>query len=131
MLGIQYWAVVIAALVAFGGSLVWYIIFGRELAKVSKAFAQAQQQKQPWKMLFVLGEHLVIAWVVAYLIVRLDLTGWTNELFLGVLLWLGFSATQWVSSIVFEQEPLKKAAIHGGDWLVKLILIAVILGVWR
>jgi hypothetical protein len=131
MLGINYWAVIVAAFVAFIGSVVWYIIFGKEMAKVSKAFAEAQKQRQPWKMLFVLGEHIVIALVLAYLVVRLDITGWTGAALLGFLLWLGFSATQWVSSIVWEKEPLKKAAIHGGDWLVKLIIIAVILGVWR
>jgi hypothetical protein len=131
MLGINYLAVVVAAVVAFVGSLVWYILWGQELAKVSKAFAEAQQQRQPWKMLFVLAEHLVIALVVAYLIAHLDLTGFAHAVILGVLLWLGFSATQWVSSIIFEREPLKKAAIHGGDWLLKLVLIAVIVGVWR
>jgi predicted Co/Zn/Cd cation transporter (cation efflux family) len=131
MLGINYLAVVVAAVVAFVGSLVWYILWGQELAKVSKAFAEAQHQRQPWKMLFVLAEHLVIALVVAYLIAHLDLTGFAHAVILGVLLWLGFSATQWVSSIIFEREPLKKAAIHGGDWLLKLVLIAVIVGVWR
>jgi hypothetical protein len=29
------------------------------------------------------------------------------------------------------QSHLKMAAIHAGDWLVKLMLIAVIVGVWR
>ena len=33
--------------------------------------------------------------------------------------------------MIFEKEPLRKAAIQGGDWLVKLIVMAVILGVWR
>ena len=39
-----------------------------------------------------------------------------------------FGINYWM---VFEKEPLRKAAIHGGDWLVKLIVMAVILGVWR
>jgi hypothetical protein len=38
---------------------------------------------------------------------------------------------QWVGSMLWENVPLKMAAIHAGDWLVKLVLIAVIVGVWR
>jgi hypothetical protein len=48
-------------------------------------------------------------------------------------MWLGLSATQWTSSIVWEKVPVNMAAIHAGDWLVKLLAISVILGlgVWR
>ena len=73
MLGINFLAVVVAAIAAFVASSAWYIVFGKELAKVSAAFAEGMQKRQPWKM----------------------------------------------------------AAIHAGDWLVKLVLIAVIVGVWR
>jgi hypothetical protein len=38
---------------------------------------------------------------------------------------------QWVSSSMWEKVPFKMAAIHAGDWLVKLVLLAVIVGVWR
>lgn len=132
MPGVNYIAIVVAALVAFVGSFVWYMVFGKELATVSKAFAESQQQnRQPWKMLFVFGEHIVIALVLAYLVARAGIVGWTDAALLGFLLWLGLSAMQWLSSIVYEKEPVKKAAIHAGDWLVKLIVIAVIVGVWR
>jgi hypothetical protein len=82
-------------------------------------------------MLFVLGEHLVIALVIAYLVARMGLVGWADAALLGFLLWLGLSAMQWVSSIIYEKEPMKKAAIHAGDCLVKLVIIAVIVGVWH
>ena len=132
MPGVNYIAIVVAALVAFVGSFVWYMVFGKELATVSKAFAESlQQNRQPWKMLFVFGEHIVIALVLAYLVARAGIAGWADAALLGFLLWLGLSAMQWVSSIVYEKEPVKKAAIHAGDWLVKLIVIAVIVGIWR
>jgi len=34
-------------------------------------------------------------------------------------------------SAMWENVPWRLAAIHSGDWLVKLLLLAVILGVWR
>jgi len=132
LLGINYLATGAAALAAFVGSLVWYIAFGRELAKVSAAFAAAlKQRRQPWKLLVVLAESLVLAWVLAYLIVHLGANGLLAGVGLGALLWVGLSAMQWASSIVWENVPLKLAAIHAGDWLLKLVVIGAILGVWR
>lgn len=132
LLGINYWAVGVAAVVAFVGSFVWYIAFGQELAKVSPAFAVALKQgRQPWKMLVVLAESLVLAYVLAYLIVRLGLNGLLGGVGLGALLWVGLSAMQWASSIVWENVPLKLAAIHAGDWLMKLVVIGAILSLWR
>jgi hypothetical protein len=35
-----------------------------------------------------------------------------------------------LGSVVHENVPLSLAAIHAGDWLVKLLLMTLILGVW-
>jgi hypothetical protein len=131
MLGINYLAVVVAAVAAFVAASVWYIVFGKELAKVSTAFAEALQKRQPRKMLVVLGQSLVLALVLAYVIGLIGDVDWMGAVRVGVLLWIGLSAMQWVGSILWENVPVKMAAIHAGDWLVKLVLIAVIVGVWR
>ncbi|SRR6266567_432526 len=131
MSGINVVAVVVAALAAFVASAVWYMVFGRELAKVSAAFAKGLQQRQPWKLLGVLVQSLVLALVLAYLLGLIGKIDWLGALGIGVLLWVGLAAMQWVGSIMWENVPLKMAAIHAGDWLVKLVLIAVIIGVWR
>jgi Protein of unknown function (DUF1761) len=128
---INYLAVLVAAAAAFVASAVWYIALGKELAKVTAAFAEAQQQRQPWKLLVVLAEHLVIAAVLAYLIGRMGPVGLPGAAAIGALLWLGLAATQWVGAMVWEKTPWQLAAIHAGDWLVKLILIAAIVGAWR
>ena len=107
----------------------WYMVFGQELAKVSPAFAA--QQPAAWKMLAVFAGSLVLAFVVSYLIARIDDINWTGAIGIGFLLWLGLSAGQWVSSMVWENVPLKMAAIHAGDWLLKLIIIFAIVGLWR
>ncbi len=131
MLGINFLAVVVAALAAFVASAVWYIVFGKELAKVSAAFAEGLQKRQPWKLLGVFMTSLILALVLAYFIGLIGDVGWMGAVRVGVLLWIGLSAMQWVGSIMWEKVPLKMAAIHAGDWLVKLVLIAVIVGVWR
>lgn len=131
MLGIHYWAVVVAAVAAFVASSAWYIVFGKELAKASAAFAEGLQKRQPWKILVVMVQSLVLALVLAYFIGLIGGVDWIGAVRVGVLLWIGLSAVQWVGSMLWEKVPLKMAAIHAGDWLVKLVLIAVIVGVWR
>ena len=33
--------------------------------------------------------------------------------------------------MLHERAPWKLAAIHAGDWLVKLLVVTVIVSVWR
>ena len=129
MVDINYFAVVVAAIVAFLGSFGWYILLGNELAKVSPAFAA--QQPAAWKMLAVFAGSLVLAFVVAYVLALIGNINWTGAVGIGFLLWVGLSAMQWLSSIVWENVPLKMAAIHAGDWLLKLIIISTIVCAWR
>jgi hypothetical protein len=129
--GINFWAVIVAGLTAFVASAFWYIVFGKELAKVSPAFAAGLQQRQPWKMLVVIAQSLVIALVLAYFMGLIGKVDWLGAIRIGLLLWVGLSAAQWVGSMLWENVPLKMAAIHAGDWLVKLVVIALIVGVWR
>jgi hypothetical protein len=67
VLRINYLAIVVAAVVAFVGSSVWYAVFGKQLAKVSPVFAELQAQKPAaWRILTVFGGSLLLSFVVAY-----------------------------------------------------------------
>lgn len=132
MVKMNYWAVVVAAVVAFVASSIWYAVLGKVLAEVSPAFAELQAGKPaPWRILTVLAGSLVLSFVVAYVVGLRDSVTGLGAVGIGLLLWLGLSAMQWMSSMVWEKVPLKMAAIHAGDWLVKLIIISAIVGVWR
>ncbi len=130
MPGINYLAVVVTAVAAFVASSVWYVLFGKELRELSPAMAD-MKAAPVWKKVVVVLQGLVLAFVLAVLVGRLGITTWTGGALLGFWLWLGLSAVQWVGSIMWENVPLKLAAIHAGDWLVKLVLIAAILGAWH
>lgn len=127
MPGINFLAVVVAAALAFVASAVWYIVFGKQLATVSAAFAQGLQKRQPWKLLGVMAQSLVLAYLLG-LVGKVD---WLGALGVGVLLWIGLAAMQWVGSLMWENVPVKMAAIHAGDWLLKLVLTVVIVGAWH
>jgi len=132
MLVTYYLAVVVAAVAAFVASSVWYAIFGNvwmELRGIDPATA-ADVGMPAWKALFVVVQSLVVAFMLAYFVVRLGIVDWRGAVRLGALVWV-FPAMILLGSVVHENVPLMLAAIHAGDWLVKLLLMTVILGVWR
>jgi hypothetical protein len=127
----NYLAVLVAAVAAFVVSSVWYTIFGNawmELRGIDPATA-ANMGTPAWTMLFVIVQSLVVALMLAYFVVHLGIVDWKGAVRLGVLVW-GFLAMILLGSVVHEGVPSMLAAIHAGDWLVKLLLMTVILGVW-
>lgn len=131
----NYLAVVAAVVAAFIASSAWYIVFGKEMAKqrgAMSAGAAADMRRAPaWKYLAELGRNFVIAIVLAQLIGLVGVVDWVGAVQLGALVWIGFPFVILVGSAMWENVPWRLAAIHSGDWLVKLLLLAVILGVWR
>jgi Protein of unknown function (DUF1761) len=83
---------------------------------------------QPWKILTELIRTTVVAAVFAWLATRSGLEQLPGTLALAAMLWLAFPAVLLTGSILWERVPAVTAAIHAGDWLIKLLLIAVIVG---
>ncbi len=98
--------------------------------EVSEA-AAAGEQPPPWKLAVELLRGLILATVLAGLAAQGDIDDWTGGLALGLALWIGFPFVLWTGAVVHEKTPVKLAAIHAGDWLIKLLVIAVVVGVWN
>ena len=131
MIRVNYLAIVVAAVAAFVASSAWYAVFGNiwmELRGIDPATA-ADMGTPAWTMLFVVVQSLVVAFMLAYFVVRLRIVDWKVAVRLGALVWV-FPVMMLLGSVVHENVPLRLAAIHAGDWLVKLLLMSVILGVW-
>jgi hypothetical protein len=84
-----------------------------------------------WKLAVELLRCLILAAVVAGLASQGEIDAWTGGLVLGLALWLGFPFVLWVGAVIHENTPVRLAAVHGGDWLAKLLLVAVIVAVWQ
>jgi uncharacterized protein DUF1761 len=130
---VNAWAVLVAGVLSFVASGAWYAVFGNAMVALQAQWRGATPPQGPeaWKMLGFLLSGLVVALAVAVVAGLIDVDGWLESAGLGLLLWVGLCATQWVGSILGEQVPVKLAAIHAGDWLAHLLIIAVVVGVWR
>ena len=132
VLKINYWAVILAAFAAFVMSSLYYspLLLGNVWRRLDPV-ATAGLTPSPGKMLAEIVRTLVITLVIARLLTLLGAADWKTALVLAVWLWFGFSALMWIGAIMWEKTPWQVAAIHSGDWLLKTMLIALILGVWR
>jgi hypothetical protein len=126
---VELLAVLAATVAAFVSAGAYYAVLGEQLATVSEAAAAAEQP--PWTFAVELVRCLVLATVVAGLASRGEVDEWTGGLVLALALWIGFPLVLWTGAMLHERTPFKLAAIHGGDWLVKLVVIGVIVSVWQ
>lgn len=123
-------AVLVATVAAFVLSGAWYAAFGSELA--AARVAGALDEAMPgWKVGVELLRGLVLSTVVAGLASRAEVDGLAGGLLLGFVLWLAFPLVLWTGAIVHEGTRWQLAAIHGGDWLAKLLVIGAIVSVWQ
>ena len=130
MIDVNYLAVGVAAVAGFVVSPVWYAVFGNQLRELSPA-AASMGKPPAWKLLVEVGRCLVLAAVLGGLAALLEPADWTGGVRLGLALWIGFPVVLWIGAIIWEAVPWRLAAIHAGDWLLKLLVIAVIVSAWR
>jgi hypothetical protein len=134
MSGINVYAVAAAAVAAFVASSLWYVLFGKQRMKLlghDRSATADMRKVRAWKIPAELVRNLVLAYVLARFVVLLGVVGWKSAVQLGVWLWIGFPFMILTGSVMWDNRPWKLAAIHAGDWLMKILLLAVILGVWR
>jgi hypothetical protein len=136
MIDVNYWAVVVATVAAFVVSSAWYVVFGGLRARLLGTRLPGADRAEtarpvPWKMLVEILRSLVVVAVFAGFAAKLGITTFPGALLLAGSVWIGFPAVILSGSVLWENVPVKLAAIHVGDWLVKLLVIAVVVGLWR
>jgi hypothetical protein len=123
-------AVVVAGLVAFGFSLVWYspFLFGGIWAGASGTEAVSVPA---WKFAIAPLRELISAYVLTWLIVHLGITRWKGAAGLGLTLWFAFYVVQLAGAVIWDGMPPALGAVHAGDWLGKMLIMALIVNAWR
>jgi hypothetical protein len=126
---LNLWAIVVAAIVSFLAASAYYAVFGSQLAALTGATGKPPPA---WVVpIAELGKGLVIAFVVAWLAAIGSVVSWPDAVVLGLALWIAFPVMLLISSMVHEGVSAKLAGLHAGDWLVKLLVIALVVSIWR
>ena len=121
MADVSVLAVLVAAVVAFVLSGFYYGILG----------APAGRELPSWALPAIeLPRNLVLSLVVAGLAAAATVDTFGAGLLLGVALWVGFPLVLWAGAVAHEGTPMRDAAVHAGDWLVKLLAVATLVAAW-
>ena len=131
MLDLNYLAIAAAAVAVFVVSAVYYIAFSGRLRQLSPAYADAEGTPPPLEIVGEILRSLVVGVVVAALVSLIGITEVAGAIQLALALWVGFPVVLLTGSVIHEKVPPMLAAIHAGDWLLKLLVITVIVTIWR
>ncbi len=136
MVHVNYLAVLVAAVAVFVLGWLWYspLLFFKpwmRLRGMDPAVAMAGAKMPAGKLFIELVRCLVLAFVIARFGARLGVSGWMGAVHFGLFLWIGFPVILLTGSVLWENIPWKVAAIHAGDWLVKMLVIPIIVMAWH
>jgi hypothetical protein len=123
-------AVAAIGLLAFSLSMVWYspLLFGSVWEEGTDVAAAAPPA---WTFAVAPLREILSAAVVLFLVRRTRVRDAKGALVLGLVLWLGFYVVQLAGAVIWDQMPWELGAVHAGDWLVKVLVIAVLAGAWE
>ena len=131
---LNYWAILVSAVAAFLLSWVWYSLFAEQMLRLhplSPGTPAGMMRPPAWKMGAEVVRDLILASVLAWLARGLRVSTGSGAAGLAALLWIAFPLLLWTGAVIWENVPVELAAIHSGDWLLKLVLVTVIVAVWR
>ena len=128
---LNYLAIAVAAVAVFVVSTVYYIGFTDRLKRLSAAYADADARPAVWRVAIEILRSLVVGAVVSGLVSLIGVADLAGAVQLALALWIGFPVVLLTGSVIWERVPPRVAAIHAGDWLLKLLMIGVIVTVWR
>jgi len=133
--GLNYFGVLIAAVVAWLAGAAWYMSLGKIWASALGLTPQEMEARrhQPGAFLpfiYVFVAELVMAWVLAGLLGHLGTGQVTplNGIIAGAFCWVGFVITVMVVNNSFAHRDARLLLIDGGYWLLTLVLMGAIIG---
>lgn len=106
------------------------MLFGNQLAKLHPKVYGGEAKTEPRVIVLELTRNVILAMVISYLTSQLQISTLTDSILLALVLWIGFPGILLFGSVIHEKVPPKLAAIHAGDWLVKLLIMVLLFGLW-
>jgi hypothetical protein len=129
--GINYLAVLIAAVAAFAFGAAYYISLSRLwLAAIGFTKEQVAARRSPTPFIVSIVALLVMAWVLAGTIGHLGPGQVTvkNGIISGLFIWLGFVITTLAVNYAYGQRKPTLTVIDGIHWLGVLVVQGAIIG---
>jgi hypothetical protein len=131
--GINYLAVLAAAVAAWVLGAVWYQVLSTQwLAALGKTKADLMgadgkpKSYVPFVLVFV--AELIMAWMLAGILGHLGAVTVKNGVISGASCWFGFVLTAVAANNAFGGRKVMLTVIDAGHWLAALVLMGAIIG---
>ena len=131
---VNYLAVLVAAIVAFGVGALWYgPLFGkkwRELMGVGAGSMGSSNMSMSQAMVGGFIATLVMTYVLATLLIVAGAFSITSAVIFAICVWLGFVAMILMNSVWYENRSWALYFINASHYLVAIVVAAIILAWW-
>jgi Protein of unknown function (DUF1761) len=135
--GINYLAVVLAAIAAWLAGAAWYGVLAKpwvaaqgytmeEFKARQAAMRGSPAAYAPFIIAFV--AELIMAWMLAGIVGHLGQVTLRNAVISAAFVWFGFVLTTLAVNYAFEARGVKLAAIDAGHWLLVLLVEGAVIG---
>ena len=125
--GLNYLAILVAAITAFATGAVWYGILGnRWLAALGKTRDEIKPTPLPFVIAFV--AELIMAFVLAGIIGHMGEVTIHIGIMSALFVWAGFVATTVVVNNAYQGTPWSLPLIDAGHWLAVLLVMGLVIG---
>jgi hypothetical protein len=131
--GVNYLAVLVAAVAAWVLGAVWYTTLSQPwLAAQGKTKAETTPPASkaaaigPFVLVFV--AELIMAWMLAGVLGHLGTLNVKDGVISGAACWFGFVLTTTATNYVFQKRQVMLTVIDTGYWLVVLVVMGAIIG---
>ena len=135
--GINYVAILIAAVVGWLVGAIWYGLLGKAWVEAQGRTMEefkAQQAAMVGKFsgqlpfIFAFLANLVMAWVLAGMVGHMGSVTVRSAVISALFAWLGFVVTTMLVNNAFTGRRYMLLAIDAGHWLVVLVIMGVVIG---
>jgi hypothetical protein len=134
MIPVNLFALIVSAVASFLLGSLWFLVlfaepYRRGLNKTAEELAKGPTAVP--SLLLQFAGNLVMAWVLAWLIARLNVQTAVSGMGVGLMAWLGFVAAVLGPYYAFQAYPFSFFLINAGYPLVSLLMMGAIFGVWK
>lgn len=123
MIGI---GIAVATVAGFIVSSVYYMVFMPLEQRVSQGHAIERAKPGVVQIVSELVRTAVRATAFAWVATQAGLLSLPSALLLALVLWVAFPIVLLTGSVMWDKAPVATAVLHVGDWLIKLLLVALI-----
>jgi|SRR3569832_1415834 len=134
MVPVNYFAVLVAAILQMIAGAIWYgPLFGKEW---STYVTVSPERMKDTRLYIIQGfAAILIAYMLEHAVIfasaYLLLTGLGAGLLVGVGTWIGFVAPVTVGAVLWEGKPWRYWMILAGYYLVTFVILCTLLAYWR